>query len=153
MEDCSWCALTVYLWETEQHAKGTPGNWLPTLLSRLPQRYIDLAPQDLFMKSGFRMGFAKIWLTSHTKKETKMDGVKLTSFRKEQGSNLSRGTNYSHWGPCFPQSVQMFWDIIFSTIHIYFLFNIINPSVQFITISLKKKFYLFRISHKQFSLK
>jgi hypothetical protein len=57
---------------------------------------ISLAPQDLFLKRGFIMGCAKIWLTSHTKQETKQDGVTLTSFPKVPGSNLNRGTNYPH---------------------------------------------------------
>ena len=157
MEIFSWCALSVCVWEIQQHAQRSSGNWLLTARSWQPQGHIDLAPQDLFLKSDFRMGCAKIWLTSHTKQETKKDGVTLTSFRKAPGSNLNRGTNYPHWGPCFPQSLQMFWDNIFSAVHNYLLknglplqykshththththtllFKIVTPSVQFITTS------------------
>jgi len=87
------------------YAQRSSGNWLLTVRSWLPQGQTFLSPQDLFLKRGLRMGCAKIWLTSHTKQETKEDGVTLTSFRKAPGSNLSRGTNNLHWRPRFPQSL------------------------------------------------
>jgi hypothetical protein len=79
-----------------RNAQRSSGNWLLTVRSSQPQGHKDLAPQDLFLKSGFKLGCAKIWLTSHIKQETKQDGVTLTSFRKASGSNLRRGTNYPH---------------------------------------------------------
>jgi hypothetical protein len=119
------------------YAQRSSGNWLLTVRSSEPQGHNDLAPQDLFLKSGFRMGCARIWLTSHTKQETKQDGVTLTSFWKASGSNLSRGTNYPHWGPCFHQFFQMFGTI-------FLVWLIIIPW---------KKLYLFSKSLTHFFLK